>query len=128
MPVLLGNLIIIFGIFFTLGKAFDLYLLKAHKEQLRSRLQSWWLWLDDQKIPNFPKIVANGTIKKVEALLGTKNQLISARFLFISIILSILLTSSITALGILIDGTITEKPINYFDAFVSFPQVRTKNF
>lgn len=99
---LLGDITIICGFCFALGKALDLYLLKRQKSKLHIWLEKKWFWLDEQKIPDLFSIVARRTINVFQWVFGKK--LFSWRVITLSVIISIFLTSLALFLGSYLDN------------------------
>lgn len=101
---------IIFTTFSVLGIAVDQLLLHKYKKSLHDSMTAWWAMLDDAKIPDIPRIMANWLLIAIEKILQWQTG--SCKSILFCVLLSCILTSTFAIIGVFLEvGTHYETPI-----------------
>ena len=87
----------IFACLAIIGQQLDKFLLPNQRTWLRDKAAEWWNFIDDLNVRNFLRDILYLFLKLKSFIFGTK--IVSAKFIFVSLILSVAATFSVLLVG-----------------------------
>src|SRR3954447_16210944 len=103
----MAQIALILGTLSAAGVFCDRLLVRRHKTSLYTTLVTLWDRIDDTRIGNLPGAIADSVLRAFESIFGTS--LLNRRVIVLSIVLSWLLTTAESVLGVYLYGEIPHR-------------------